>query len=218
MSNPEPSRAWPKTLGESFFTDLHPPKKPVQREPSSAQSISFSPEKIKGILDKAYLDGFDRGMKSGHEAGMKLANEKLAVEQVALTHLMNGFSASAKDKSKTLCHDVLALALDIAKAMLKEQLKVNQATVLPILQHATNSLIDAQDPISLSLHPDDAQIVRQYLQSELHDWSIQEDVQIERGGCVIETSGNTIDATNANRWRLLCDALGQNNTWLEEGV
>ncbi|MBU3621845.1 FliH/SctL family protein [Polynucleobacter sp. CS-Odin-A6] len=218
MSNPELSRPWPKTLGESFFNDLHPPKTPVQREPTVAQSISFSPEKIKGILDKAYLDGFDRGMKSGHEAGMKLANEKLAVEQAALIGLMNGFSTSAKDKSQTLCHDVLALALDIAKAMLKEQLKVNQATVLPILQHATNGLIDAQDPISLSLHPDDAHIVRQYLQSKLHDWSIQEDAQIERGGCLIETSGNTIDATNANRWRLLCDALGQNNAWLEEGT
>jgi flagellar assembly protein FliH len=100
--------------------------------------------------------------------------------------------------------------------MLKEQLKINQKAVLPILQNATNSLIDSEGPISLSLHPEDAQIVRQHLQSELQGWSIQDDIQIERGGCVIETAGNTVDATNANRWRLLCDALGQNSTWLEE--
>jgi len=218
MSNPEPVRAWPKAIGESFFTDLIPTKAPVQRAPSAAQSISFSPEKIKEILDKAYLDGYDRGMKSGHEAGMNLANEKLAHEQTALIALMNGFSATANAKSKALCHDVLALSLDVAKAMLKEQLKINPEAVLPILQNATNSLIDSEGPISLSLHPEDAQIVRQHLQSELQGWSIQENIQIERGGCVIETAGNTVDATNANRWRLLCDALGQNNAWLEEGV
>jgi flagellar assembly protein FliH len=149
---------------------------------------------------------------------MNLANEKLAHEQTALIALMNGFSTSANAKSKALCHDVLALALDVAKAMLKEQIKVNPGVVLPILQNATNSLIDSEGPISLSLHPEDAQIVRQHLQSELQGWSIHEDIQIERGGCVIETAGNTVDATNANRWRLLCDALGQNSTWLEEGA
>ena len=212
----ETSRAWPKAIGESFFTDLIPTKPAVKPEPSPSQSISFSPEKIKEILDKAYLDGYDRGMKSGHEAGMNLANEKLAVEQADLKNLMNGFSNTAKEKSKVLCEDVLALSLDIAKAMLKEHLKVNQEAILPILRQATNSLIDSEGPLQLKLNPEDLQIVQKYLQDELKNWQIEEDLSIERGACIIETSGNTVDATHENRWRLICDALGQNHDWLVE--
>jgi flagellar assembly protein FliH len=212
----ETSRAWPKAIGESFFTDLIPTKPAVKPEPSPSQSISFSPEKIKEILDKAYLDGYDRGMKSGHEAGMNLANEKLAVEQADLKNLMNGFSNTAKEKSKVLCEDVLALSLDIAKAMLKEHLKVNQEAILPILRQATNSLIDSEGPLQLKLNPEDVQIVQKYLQDELKNWQIEEDLSIERGACIIETSGNTVDATHENRWHLICDALGQNHDWLVE--
>jgi len=212
----ETSRAWPKAIGESFFTDLIPTKPAVKPEPSAAQSISFSPEKIKEILDKAYLDGYDRGMKSGHEAGMNLANEKLAVEQADLKNLMNGFSNTAKEKSKVLCEDVLALSLDIAKAMLKEHLKVNHDAILPILRQATNSLIDSEGPLNLKLNPEDVQIVQKYLQDELSNWQIEEDPSIERGACKIETSGNTVDASHENRWRLICDALGQNHDWLVE--
>jgi flagellar assembly protein FliH len=210
----ETSRAWPKAIGESFFTDLIPTKPAVKPEPSPAQSMSFSPEKIKEILDKAYLDGYDRGMKSGHEAGMNMANEKLAVEQADLKNLMNGFSNTAKEKSKVLCEDVLALSLDIAKAMLKEHLKINQEAILPILRQATNSLIDSEGPLHLKLNPEDVQIVQKYLQAELSNWQIEEDIRIERGACIIETSGNTVDATHENRWRLICDALGQNHDWL----
>jgi flagellar assembly protein FliH len=212
----ETSRAWPKAIGESFFTDLVPTKPAIKPEPSSSQAISFSPEKIKGILDKAYLDGYDRGMKSGHEAGMNLANEKLALEQADLKNLLNGFSKTAKEKSKVLCEDVLTLSLDIAKAMLKEHLKINQEAILPILRQATNSLIDSEGPLHLKLNPEDVQIVQKYLQAELSNWEIIEDMTIERGACMIETSGNTVDATHENRWRLICDSLGQNHTWLVE--
>ena len=212
----ETSRAWPKAIGESFFTDLIPTKLAAKPEPSPAQSISFSPEKIKEILDKAYLDGYDRGMKSGHEAGMNMANEKLAVEKADLKNLMNGFSSSAKEKSKVLCEDVLALSLDVAKAMLKEHLKINQEAILPILRQATNSLVDSEGPLHLKLNPEDVQIVQKYLEAELSNWQIEEDARIERGACMIETSGNTVDATHENRWRLICDALGQNHDWLVE--
>lgn len=212
----ETSRAWPKAIGESFFTDLVPTKPAIKPEPSTSQAISFSPEKIKGILDKAYLDGYDRGMKSGHEAGMNLANEKLALEQADLKNLLNGFSKTAKEKSKVLCEDVLTLSLDIAKAMLKEHLKINPEAILPILRQATNSLIDSEGPLHLKLNPEDVQIVQKYLQAELSNWEIIEDMTIERGACMIETSGNTVDATHENRWRLICDSLGQNHAWLVE--
>jgi flagellar assembly protein FliH len=218
MSNSEMVRGWPKTLGESFFTDLVPTKAATKSVESSAQSISFSPEKIKGILDKAYLNGFDRGVKNGHEAGMKQAHEQLAHEKETLLHLINTFSLTAQEKSQVLCEDILALALEVAKAMLKQQLKVRPEVILPILQQATGSIIDVKEPLHLLLHPEDAEIARRYLEPELKHWNIQENHQIERGGCLIETANNTVDASNSNRWNLICAALGQNNDWLIDPV
>jgi flagellar assembly protein FliH len=66
------------------------------------------------------------------------------------------------------------------------------------------------------VHHDDAQMLREYLAEEIssQQWLIQEDSNIERGGCLVETGANQIDATNAVRWKRISEALAQNNNWL----
>jgi flagellar assembly protein FliH len=66
------------------------------------------------------------------------------------------------------------------------------------------------------VHHADAHIIREYLAEEIvsQQWQIQEDPNIERGGCIVETGANQIDATNEVRWKRISDALAQNNHWL----
>jgi flagellar assembly protein FliH len=49
-------------------------------------------------------------------------------------------------------------------------------------------------------------------------WQLIEDSSIERGGCMVETPSNQIDATNGMRWKRISDALGQPSEWLDEGA
>jgi flagellar assembly protein FliH len=66
------------------------------------------------------------------------------------------------------------------------------------------------------VHHDDAQIIREYLGDEIasQQWQILEDSNIERGGCLVETGANQIDASNEVRWKRISDALAQTNNWL----
>ncbi len=81
---------------------------------------------------------------------------------------------------------------------------------------AVRSLPHVQKPAKILVHHEDAKILREYLatQVESQHWYVQEDASIERGGCVIETGANQIDASNEVRWRRLSEALAQKNDWL----
>ena len=58
--------------------------------------------------------------------------------------------------------------------------------------------------------------LRDYLAEELlsQEWQVQEDSNIERGGCFVETGANQIDATTQVRWKRISEALAQKNDWL----
>jgi len=93
---------------------------------------------------------------------------------------------------------------------------VNPEVVLPVIQDAIRNSPHVQKPATIFVHPEDARLLRDQLGEELSEqaWQIQEDYQIERGGCLVETGENQIDATNAMRWKRITDALAQTNDWV----
>jgi flagellar assembly protein FliH len=88
--------------------------------------------------------------------------------------------------------------------------------VLPVVMDAIHYLPYVQKPARILVHHDDAQMLREYLAEEIasQHWQIQEDINIERGGCMVETGANQIDATNEVRWKRISEALAQKSDWL----
>jgi flagellar assembly protein FliH len=105
----------------------------------------------------------------------------------------------------------------LAKAMLKSALAIRPDLILPIVSEAVHYLPSVQQPALLSVNPEDAVIVKQYMGEALlkAGWRIAEDKHIERGGCRVETASNQIDATTSTRWQRISSALDKNNDWLE---
>lgn len=93
--------------------------------------------------------------------------------------------------------------------MLKVKLNIDPAVVLPVVMDAIHYLPYVQKPARILVHHDDAQMLREYLAEEIasQHWQIQEDINIERGGCIVETGANQIDASNEVRWKRISDAL-----------
>jgi flagellar assembly protein FliH len=112
--------------------------------------------------------------------------------------------------------EMLDLALGIAKQMLRQALHVRPELLLPLVQEAINSLPQASQHPRLILHPQDAALVRSYLEAELAlgHWQVVEDSQIQPGGCRLETSQSELDATLESRWRRVLESLGKNGDWL----
>lgn len=205
------------TTDKKVFNDVHkrdfadaPHENDLANEKVTAQ--------FKAAFESARKEGFIKGMQEGMAASLQQAEAAIAQEKEAFMQLLIRINEAFNDTDKIVANQVMLLALDIAKAMLKTELKVNSEAILPIVQHALKSLLINQKPARVLLSRADALIVHKHLSSELieHDWHIVEDASLENGDCFIETASNQLDATNQMRWKKICDALSLTDAWTEE--
>lgn|GEM_PF-144051 len=156
---------------------------------------------------KGEREGFDKGYEEGTGEGEEHAR--------TLKALAAGFAADVAVANEKVAEDLLVLSLDVAKAMLKEALKVKPELIVPVVADAVHYLPSLQQPAVLCLNPEDAVIVRKALGEELEaaGWRLVEE-PVERGSCRIETASNQIDNSLAVRWRRLAANLGQVSDWM----
>jgi flagellar assembly protein FliH len=169
---------------------------------------------------KGYAEGLAEGraagMAEGRATGLAQGRAEAAAEVTQLQKLAEAFNQEAARADEIIAQDLMSLALDIAKAMLKTSLSVHPELVLPIISEAIHYLPSLQQPAILFLNPTDAAVVKARMSDELNKagWRISEDPQLQRGGCRIETATNQIDASAQTRWQRIAEALGKQSDWL----
>ncbi|MCB5188007.1 flagellar assembly protein FliH [Methylobacillus caricis] len=175
-------------------------------------------ERLAAELENAKREGYKIGLQQGFDAGMEDAKAQARQDQERLHAVLDSFTEAIKTSNEAISEQLLALALDIAKAMIKNRLQVDNSVILPIVQESIYYLSTVQKPARLIVNPEDAAVVKKYIREDMADttWQIQEDASIERGGCMVETGDNQIDASNVTRWKRICDALAQHNDWAEQ--
>jgi flagellar assembly protein FliH len=181
-------------------------------------------EEIEAIREAArqegYAQGHAEGLASGHEAGYRDGLDTGRLEAAAeLTHLQNlatTFGDAVTQADEAISNDVLELALHLARNMVRTSFEVRPELILAVVREAIDYLPTLQQPAVLTLHPEDALIVRSSIGHELDKsgWRLVEDGGIARGGCRVDTASNQIDAQIASRWQRLTHALGKNLDWL----
>jgi flagellar assembly protein FliH len=181
-------------------------------------------EEIEAIREAArqegYAQGHAEGLASGHEAGYQDGLDTGRLEAAAeLTHLQNlatTFGDAVTEADEAISNDVLELALHLARNMVRTAFEVRPELILSVVREAIDYLPTLQQPAVLTLHPEDALIVRSSIGHELDKsgWRVVEDGGIARGGCRVDTASNQIDAQIASRWQRLTHALGKNLDWL----
>ena len=190
-----------------------------QSETAAPLMPMLSAEALAQVREEARLEGyaagFAEGQAAGHAVGLADGQHAVAAETARLTDLAQNFSAETAHADALIAQDMLELSLDLAKAMLKTALAVRPELVLPIVSDAIRYLPSVQQQ-TLTLNPDDAQLVRQQMGDELGQagWRVAEDPHLERGGCRIDTASNQIDASATSRWQRLANALGKESDWL----
>jgi flagellar assembly protein FliH len=194
-----------------------PPPAPVGPTREEIAELNRQLEEIRETARQhGYDDGLDAGRAAGHELGLAEGRKLAAEEASRLKQLTQSFSTDVGRANDVVADDLLVLALDIAKALLKTSLVVKPGLVLPIISEAIHYLPSLQQPAVLFLHPDDALLVKEYMAEELTGagWRVTEDTRIERGGCRIETASNEIDALITSRWERIAASLGKDSSWL----
>ena len=183
----------------------------------SAESIAAAKSEMDKIRLKSQKEGFTRGFEEGHQAGLNTGLGEMQQQLSAFLKVSTQFNASLQQAEHIVAHEVLDLALDLAKAMLKNALVINPELIIPIVEQAIASLPSVQQPAQIFLNPKDAALVKTQIGAELSKtgWVVVADAHMNPGDCRVETSKNQINANMAARWQHLTEALGRNNTWYE---
>lgn len=198
----------------SFGDDRPSQQNTAAQQQAAAQQAAAEAARLR---EEARQQGYAEGFNQGHAEGMQAGRMEAAREMARIQQVAEAFGAELSQVNDAVADDMLNLSLDLAKAMLKTALRVRPELVLPVVSEAIRYLPSVQQPALLVLHPQDAAIVRSHMTDELEKagWRIAEDLQIERGGCRVETASNQIDATLPVRWQRIADALGKQTDWLE---
>ncbi len=161
------------------------------------------------LREAARAEGYAEGLATGRVEGEQACGR--------MKQLVESFGSTLDNFDFRLADMVLELALDVARQVVAGELAARPERILDVVNLALKQMAETSREARLLLNPDDAALVRPHLEQVLdkNRLRIVEDIRIERGGCLIETSQGDLDATLPARWRQVVQVLGSNQSWLE---
>ena len=158
----------------------------------------------------------EEGRRAGAAAVRAELDSVLERDREALRRTLEGLQALMRDVEQRLADDVLGVSLELAKLVLRENLRVRPDAILGALREGVASLPSLSEQVTLVVHPADARMLRE-LSGDEHvlpvPWKIVEDAQLTRGGFKLETSSTEVDASMETRWQRVIAALGRDDAW-----
>ena len=175
----------------------------------ASEEVEDDAAKVRQLHQQVYDAGRADGLREG---AAKAANDAIHVAD-----LLVGIKEQSLEINQTIADDVLGLALEIARQMVRRALEVHPELIIPVVQDAISRLPQPLAQASITLHPADAVLVQEKIGEQLAHagWKIIEDPACARGGCLLQTTGSQVDATTGTRWQRLTAALGQSDQWLK---
>ena len=106
-----------------------------------------------------------------------------------------------KETDEEIEYEVLQLCMAIAKQIIRREISLDSGHIISVVREALAALPVASQKIRVSLHPEDAAMVRKVLVdlSEDPSFSIVDDITLSKGGCKLVTEYSQIDATLESR-------------------
>ena len=188
--------------------ELHAFDPPAGPQPAAAKATDAAAEKVRHIHTHAY--------EAGRADGLREGAQKTAHDVQSLRALFAAIESQNHEINQRIAHDVLEVALEVARQMLRQALAVRPEFIVPLIQDALARCVQPAAQATIALNPADAVLVRELLADQLTSggWRIVEDVNLARGGCQLHTAAVQIDASIETRWKRLAAALGQTGEWL----
>src|SRR5262245_14412808 len=153
------------------------------------------------------------GDAAGHSAGAGQMRAEVARLRAAADAYQEGLAKLEEE----VAEEVLDLALEVARQVLRADPKVRRDALLTVVREALATLPQGVAQPKLALNPGDCELVRAHIGDEIAAGGLRivEDFRIEPGGCRVNAASGDIDATLATRWRRVLATLGKDHAWLE---
>lgn len=173
--------------------------------------VSSTASQLESIQEQAYKEGYASGQNKGYE------EKKRELENVMASfhRVMDALASPLKELDDEIVTQMTQLSMAVAKQVIRRELHTEEGEIVGIVREAMNALPASTRKITLHIHPEDAELIRQAfsLANETDSdellWNLMEDPLITRGGCKISSENSRIDATVEGRLnRIINDLLG----------
>jgi len=162
---------------------------------------------LEEIQEQARHESYEQGLKEGREAGAREFVERVQ----RLEGLMEKLDRPFEELDESVEQQLAQLSMIVARQLVRRELRTEPEQVIGVVREALAALPLAARNIRLSLHPEDATLVREALSLKQGETSIEvtEDPVQTRGGCRVLTESSQIDATVESRLNaIIANTLG----------
>lgn len=187
----------------------------AQRE--SADLLEDARAQAEALREAAWQEGFHQGKLEARAAVEAELRGEWVVRQAALRAELDAIAADIATAREALWQrqesEMVALALDIARQVIKTEVSQNPAVVQAVLANSLRRITD-KDNVRVRVSVADAARVKEAREDlmEIVDGlrfvEIVADRRVGDGGCVIETNAGTIDAKMDTQLAEVSRALG----------
>lgn len=188
-----------------------------------AQELEEARQRDSTARQDGYTEGYAAGFAQGH-AQATLEGQKQMADFIAqqgqdaarrLGALLDAAGAQLDQAQQTLAQDVLGLACDIARQIVRAELSINPNAAAPVAREALGMLVGDHRAATLRMNPVDADVLAPQLQQEYAHLALTvlPDASIDAGGCLLESAATVVDGTLARRWSRTVAALGLESAW-----
>lgn len=159
-------------------------------------------EQREAVIEKeAYEKGFAQGQLDGEKVGKK----SIDIIESQLSGLLRNLQSLSTEILTFYEGKISALILGLAEAIVQKEVKHNEKIVRKTLKLALAEIEEAQR-INIRINPKDFELIQENLpgiatgnQGEDYRITWKPDVRVGRGGCILETDEQIIDATIEGR-------------------
>lgn len=214
---PEP-QATPESVEEAVpLAELE--EQSVPAAPSVSEEELF--EQLEQARQEAYQQGLEQGLQQAAQdwqARMADYQNNMGRETAQrLNEVLHAVQTDVQGLQQQIAPDLLQLATDIARQVVRQELRCNPQALQPVVAEALDMLGAETKPTVVRLNPEDFQHLEAHLRAALPNPKVEwlSDPSVAAGGCTVESQGAKIDGSLERRWQRAVAALGLVSTWYE---
>ena len=177
------------------------------------------------MLEQARQEGFAQGLEQGlQQAGQEwqqrmqdYQNNQGREQGQRLSEIVHQAQNGIQGLQQQVAPDLLQLACDIARQVVRQELRTNPQALMPVLREALDMLGAETKPATVRLHPQDWQVLEPHIRAAMPNPKVEwlQDASVPLGGCLVESQGAQVDGSLEKRWQRAVAALGLVSTWYE---
>ena len=180
-------------------------------------------EQLQQVRDAALAEGLRQGRAQAAQEWQQRLDDYVAGQgrQAAgqLAGAVQALEESFSGLQQKMADELLQLACDIARQVVRQELQSSPRALLPVVREALATFVQESRPATVRLNPADWKLLESALREEFGGARVQwqPDPAVASGGCMVEGAGAVVDGSLDTRWRRAIAALGLVSAWREMG-